>query len=120
MRYYEAIDLLPEPQRTPSGYRTYDNDAEDLLTFIKSAQRLGITLHEIREILAFRDRGEEPCAYVRGVMRRQVDQIDRRLAELRRLRKELVALDALADELAPGRAVCRLIDHVRQRPTNQG
>jgi DNA-binding transcriptional MerR regulator len=87
IRYYEAIGLLPEPERTASGYRVYDESTEDVLVFIKSAQCLGITLDEVREILAFRERGEEPCAYVRAVLRREVAEIDRRIDELQQLRR---------------------------------
>lgn len=115
IRYYESIGLLPEPERTPSGYRDYDERTGELLTFIKTAQRLGISLDEIREILALRERREQPCSYVREVLRRQVDEIDERIAELRHLRKELVTLDEIADRLAdPGPGQCRLIEHVRQ------
>ncbi|MBN8785385.1 MAG: heavy metal-responsive transcriptional regulator [Terrimonas ferruginea] len=115
IRYYESIGLLPEPARTPSGYRDYDDRAGERLRFIRTAQRLGITLDEIREILAFRDRGDQPCGYVREVLRRQVDEIDERIAELRQLRRELVTLDDIADQLPdPGPGQCRLIEHVRQ------
>lgn len=116
IRYYESIGLIPEPERTPSGYRDYDDRAGELLRFIRTAQRLGITLDEIREILAFREQGEQPCGYVRQVLRRQVDEIDERIAELRQLRKELVTLDEVADRLPesePGQ--CRLIEHTRQQ-----
>lgn len=115
IRYYESIGLLPEPKRTSSGYRDYDERAGELLTFIKTAQRLGISLDEIREILALRERGEQPCGYVRGVLRRQVDEIDERIAELRHLRKELVTLDQVADQLPDAEPVrCRLIEHARE------
>lgn len=115
IRYYESIGLLADPGRTPSGYRIYSDDDLERLTFIKTAQRLGITLDEIREILAFRDRGDQPCGYVRDVLRRQVDEIDERIAELRQLRRELVTLDDIADQLPdPGPGQCRLIEHVRQ------
>ncbi|MFA5564695.1 MAG: heavy metal-responsive transcriptional regulator [Acidimicrobiia bacterium] len=115
IRYYESIGLLPEPARTPSGYRDYDERAGELLTFIRTAQGLGITLDEIREILAVRDRGQQPCSYVRDLLRQQVDDIDERIAELGRLRNELVTLDAIADQLPdPGPGQCRLIEHVRQ------
>ena len=58
IRYYESIGLLPDPGRTPSGYRVYDEDAVDRLRFIRTAQRLGVTLDEVKEILGFRERGE--------------------------------------------------------------
>lgn len=116
IRYYEGIGLLPEPRRTAAGYRDYDKSTAELLTFIKTAQRLGITLEAIREIVALRDRGEQPCTYVREVLRREVADIDERIAELARLREQLVALDEEAEGLPEDGAVrCRLIEHVRRR-----
>lgn len=117
IRYYESIGLLPEPERRPSGYRIYTESDIDRVAFIKTAQRLGITLDEIREILALRERGERPCEYVRDVLRREVDAIDKRLAELRQLRKNLIELDRLAESLpeAENGLTCRLIDHIRLR-----
>lgn len=112
IRYYEAIGLLAAPERTPSGYRIYGDDAIERLTFIKSAQRLGIRLGEVREILGLRDRHEPPCPYVREVLRSQVADIDQRIAELGALRDQLVALDQIADHLpepAPGH--CQIIEH---------
>jgi DNA-binding transcriptional MerR regulator len=123
IRYYEQIGLLPEPQRLPSGYRSYAEDDVARLLFIRTAQRLGIALDEIKEILALRDRGRRPCAYVREVLRREVAELDQRMGELHRLREELVRLDALAADMAEegaaaGEAICPLIErgreHVRQ------
>lgn len=115
IRYYEGIGLLPEPRRTESGYRDYDESTVELVTFIKTAQRLGISLDAIREIVALRDRGEQPCTYVRDVLRREVAEIDERIAELGRLRDQLVALDEEAERLPEdGTVRCRLIEHVRR------
>jgi DNA-binding transcriptional MerR regulator len=116
IRYYESIGLLPVPERTASGYRAYDEADVDRLAFIKSAQRLGLALDEIREVLALRDRGEAPCGYVRELISKEIVDIDRRLKELRGLRQELVALDQRADTADAGSGrVCGLIEHVRQR-----
>ncbi len=117
IRYYESIGVLPEPERTASGYRDYDDSYAVRLTFIRTAQRLGITLDEVREILAFRERGEAPCRYVRGVLDMQVTSIERRIAELRDLRAQLVELAAVADGLpaADAGVTCQLIEHVRAR-----
>ncbi len=79
IRFYEAIGLMPDPARMPSGYREYTAGDAERLTFIKTAQRLSLSLEEIREIVAFRDRGQQPCDYVAGVLRRQVADLDRRI-----------------------------------------
>jgi len=117
IRYYESIGVLPEPARTPSGYREYDESVTEQVTFIRTAQRLGITLDEIREILSFQKRGKAPCAYVREVLDNQVVEIDVRIFELQELRGQLVELAVEAAELPPPDAgdVCPLIDHVRQK-----
>ena len=115
IRYYESIGVLPEPVRTASGYRDYDDTYADRLTFVRTAQRLGMTLDEVREILAFRERGEVPCTYVRQVLEAQVTSVDRRIEELQALRGQLVELAAVADTLpeADAAVTCRLIEHVR-------
>ncbi|NVZ71376.1 MerR family transcriptional regulator [Pseudomonas costantinii] len=50
IRHYEAIGLLPEPQRR-GQYRVYSEQSVELLTFIKCAQQLGFKLKELQEIL---------------------------------------------------------------------
>lgn len=114
IRYYESIGLLPEPERTPSGYRNYDAAGEARLIFIKTAQHLGLSLDEVGEVLRLRDAGTVPCEHVRGVLREQVRVITTRIGELRRLRDELRRLDAVIDDLPEVEgATCRIIDHFR-------
>lgn len=71
------------------------------MRFIKAAQRIGLTLDEIREVLTFAERGEPPCAFVRDRPRAEVAAIDQRIRELQALRGELASLEAKADELPP-------------------
>lgn len=52
---YESVGELPEPERTPSGYRVYDRDDAARLRFVKAARALGLSLGEIKEILGLRD-----------------------------------------------------------------
>lgn len=85
IRYYGAIGLVPEPDRTPGGYRIYGETDRKRLRFIRTAQRFGLSLDEIAEVLAFRERGEPPCHYVAGVIARQAEEVEARVAELQRL-----------------------------------
>ena len=50
IRYYESIDLLPEPQRV-SGQRRYTDDAVVRLQMIQTAQEAGFSLSEIKTLL---------------------------------------------------------------------
>jgi DNA-binding transcriptional MerR regulator len=112
IRYYESIGLVPPPPRTSSGYRIYNREDEVRVAFIKAAQHLGLSLEEIREVLALREAGRAPCEHVRNMLRDHVRVITRRIAELRQLRQELRALDAVIDEIRGDHAVvCRIIEH---------
>ncbi len=113
IRYYEAIGLLPVPERRPSGYRVYGADDLERVAFVRRAQSFGLRLEEIREVLAFRDRGERPCEYVLGAVRREVSDVDRRIRELNAVRDLLGALLARTDKLPTGDGgrYCELLEH---------
>lgn len=74
------------PATTPSGCREYTNQDVDRLVFVKTAQHLGFAPAEVAETLASWERGEPPCTDVLGVLGRQVDDLDRRIADLEALR----------------------------------
>ncbi|MDP9073889.1 MAG: heavy metal-responsive transcriptional regulator [Actinomycetota bacterium] len=112
IRFYESSGVLPAPARTKSGYRRYEEADVERLRFIKTAQRLGLSLNEIGEIIAFRDRGEPPCGYVRKVLRRQVTELNARIEEMRRLRDELRRLEVRASDVSGDVGTyCQLIEH---------
>ena len=118
IRYYEDIGLLPDPDRTAAGYRDYTAADVDRLVFVKTARRLGFTLAEVAEILAFREQGQRPCAYVLDVLSRQVGALDRRITELQDLRAELVLLKVHADSLPNEDAsYCAVIEHATAMST---
>ena len=118
IRYYEDIGLLPDPDRTAAGYRDYTAADVDRLVFVKTARRLGFTLAEVTEILAFREQGQRPCAYVLDVLSRQVGALDRRITELQDLRAELVLLKVHADSLPNEDACyCAVIEHATAMST---
>jgi MerR family copper efflux transcriptional regulator len=89
IRYYEVIGLLPEPPRTPGGYRDYGDDAAGRLVFIRAAQSIGLSLGEIREIFAVRDRGEVPCPHVASLIERRATELSQRIAALEGMRRDL-------------------------------
>lgn len=103
VRYYERAGLLPEPHRTSGDHRRYGPADADRLLFIRGAQRLGLRLAEIRELLTVRDTGTCPCGPAEALLRQHVSEIDREIARLTALRAELAGMLA---GLA-GRASCQ-------------
>jgi MerR family copper efflux transcriptional regulator len=115
IRYYEDIGILPEPERTPSGYRDYDDVALERLRFIKSAQAVGFSLGEIREVLAFGDRGEAPCVHVTQLMEERIRSLSEHIRGLQQMRSELEGLVKKAKTL-PGPdsgTFCHIIELAR-------
>lgn len=92
IRYYEDIGVMPEPPRLASGYRDYGPDGVRRLGFIRAAQSIGLTLGEIKEILAFRDRGQAPCAHVASLIERRAADLSERIAALEAMRRDLERL----------------------------
>ena len=92
VRYYEREGLLPAPRRTGGEHRRYGPADVDRLLFIRGAQRLGLRLAEIRDLLAVRDTGTCPCEPAEGLLRRHVAEIDTEIARLTALRAELAGM----------------------------
>ena len=61
------------------------------LAFIKKAQVLGFTLDEIRELIAHKRRGENPCGEVRSIVKGRLKDLDERIAQMTQYRDELSA-----------------------------
>jgi DNA-binding transcriptional MerR regulator len=92
IRYYERSGVLPPPRRSDGDHRRYGPADVDRLLFVRGAQRLGLRLTEIRDLLTVRDTGECPCEPAEQMLVRHVAEIDAELARLAALRAELAAM----------------------------
>jgi DNA-binding transcriptional MerR regulator len=99
IRYYESIGLLPEPDRTSSGYRDYRPDAIERLQFIKDAQASGLTLTEIQSLVELKTAGRSTCEHSIELIRRHLADIDAHIAQLRTTRANLASLAERARSL---------------------
>lgn len=89
IRYYERRSLLEPSGRSPSGYRVYAPEALLRVRFIKRAQRLGLTLDEIREVLRLKFSRQSPCDCVRKILGRRLAELKQRIAQMEKLRREI-------------------------------
>lgn len=93
IRYYEDIGLLaPTVERSRSGYRLFHVQVLKRLAFIKRAQSLGLSLEEIKPLLARHDRGELPCPEVKQQLQTKIHAIATQIEALRTRQAELQAI----------------------------
>ena len=92
IRYYEKEGLLPEPDRSGSNYRLYDEADMERLRFIRHCRRHGMKLAEIRELLAFRDHPTRSCDWSNTLVQRHIDNVEAQIASLTQLKAQLEQL----------------------------
>jgi DNA-binding transcriptional MerR regulator len=106
VRHYHQVGLMPEPDRNPSGYRTYDVNAVVRLIRIRTLVEAGVPLARVQELL---DADTETFA-------EEIVQIDRELrARIRGLQehRRRIAQLASGDSLAVPDEVADYLDRVR-------
>ncbi|MEM7737217.1 MAG: MerR family transcriptional regulator [Deinococcota bacterium] len=96
LRYWTDQGLL-KAKRGTNNYRYYPPDTPQRVAFIRGAQALGFTLMDIKDILRLREAGIAPCNHVRADLRKQLEGVRKRLAELHALEHELSKRLAWAD-----------------------
>lgn len=108
IRWYEQVGLLPAPGRTSGNYRTYGDAHLTRLSFIRRARDLGFSLEQVRTLLDLAEDYERSCAAVDIIAREHLGQVDRKIADLQALRRELASL---IGQCRHGKvAECRIIE----------
>jgi DNA-binding transcriptional MerR regulator len=92
VRYYERVRLLPPPARTAANHRAYDLDAVWRVRFIQAAQRLGLRLQEIGDLLCVRDTGTCRREPAEQLLRRRLAELDAQAERLAAFRAEVVTM----------------------------
>ena len=92
IRHYEAIGLLPAPPRTFAGYRLYGDADLHRLRFIRRARTLGFPMKDVQALLGLWDDQGRASAEVKALARRQIADLDRRIAEMEAMKRSLDAL----------------------------
>ncbi len=92
IRYYEKEGLLPLPDRTKSNYRLYNENDVERLHFIRRCRMHGMTLSEIRQLLAFKDNPTVSCDWINTLVEKHIAKVEQQIASLKHLKKHLQAL----------------------------
>lgn len=114
LRHYEQVGVLPAPPRTESGYRDYGLDAIERVRFVRSGQRVGLSLRQLAGILEVRDTGRAPCTEALALVDARLRQVEESINKLQVLRDELAAVAAHGRKVDPSRCaaenVCVVIN----------
>lgn len=114
IRFYEHNSLLPRPPRTQGGFRQYGETDIEILAFIRRAQGLGFKLSEIRGLLRLRGSRLQVCAPVRRQLEDKLADVQRKLADLQKLKHELrLALRSCDKELRKQNGHCPILREAR-------
>ena len=104
IRFYEARELLPEPERA-GGKRRYGEEVLRRLAIIDAAQRVGFTLEEIRDLLGSRDElAHERLRQLAVLKLPELDDLIARATSVRRVLK--ICSRCNCDSIE----VCRMFD----------
>ncbi len=115
IRYYEQIGLMPKPLRTEGNQRRFGLSHLERLAFIRHSRDLGFPLEAIRELLYLADDPERSCNAADRVAKRQLHQVESRIARLETLKAEL---RRMIRQCRGGRiADCRIIQALATHPT---
>ena len=87
VRYYERLKLLPRARRTAGGFRLFGPESVERVQFIKQAQELGLTLDEIKGLLA--TGGAEECRRVRDLLSKKIGELDDKMSAMKVFRRTL-------------------------------
>ncbi len=122
IRYYERRDLLHPTSRQASGYRLYNREAQRRLRFIKNAQALGFTLHEIEELLDLRVSSKARCGDVQRKAETKLKHVEAKVRDLQSLATALRSL-VRACQTRRTTAHCPILaslEEGREGPTRSG
>jgi len=111
IRYYETIGLIPTPERTPSGYRSYDDEHVRRLNFIQRAKELGFSSEKIQGLLQLTDPGEiHTRAEVKSLTQEHIDAIAVKIRDLQKIKRRLNQISSFCDGSDKSAQTCPILE----------
>ncbi|MBU3069201.1 MAG: Cd(II)/Pb(II)-responsive transcriptional regulator [Candidatus Thiodiazotropha taylori] len=92
IRYYEREGLISAPSRSEGNFRLYDSHTLEKLLFIKHCRSLDLALKEIKQLIQLQSSPESNCDEVNNMIDTQLNLVESRIEELKKLHLELSAL----------------------------
>ncbi len=97
IRYYEQMGLISAPERSSGNQRRYTGKELERLSFIRHARELGLTIEAIRDLVKLSANPDMPCGEAHEIASQHLAVLTGRIAQLRKLKKELERITATCD-----------------------
>jgi DNA-binding transcriptional MerR regulator len=102
IRYYEEVGLLPVAHRRSGGQRVYSEADVKRLTLIRRCREFGLSIEQVKSLLALLDDRERSCLEVRDLARDHLATVRGKLKELRALERSIARLVESCNSLCLG------------------
>jgi len=115
VRYYERLKLLPRASRSSGNFRLFGPESVERVRFIKQAQELGVTLDEIKGLLA--TGGADECRRVRDLLSVKIEELDTKMRAMKEFRRTLTRHHAACErelEIHGNSACCPVVTGSRK------
>jgi DNA-binding transcriptional MerR regulator len=91
IRYYEQVGVLPAPSRSAGGYRQYSPRGVHRVLFIRRARALGLPLRQLKALARALDDGPRATVrpQLRALVRAQLAAVEQQTTDLELLRRQL-------------------------------
>lgn len=112
IRYYEQMGLIDAPERSEGNQRRYTKEGLSRLSFIRHSRDLGFSVEDIRGLLELSQHPEKPCLDAHSIAAQHLQDVQNRIAKLRRLELELKRITKCdAGNVAACAVIETLADH---------
>jgi Cu(I)-responsive transcriptional regulator len=92
IRYYESVGLIPQVNRTDSGYRAFSERDINRLRFISRARSLGFSVEQMCSLLALWQDRNRASSDVKAVAQAHIEELDQKIKKLHGMRQTLLYL----------------------------
>lgn len=112
IRHYEEAGLLKKAHRTDAGYRLYNSQQLQQLSFIKQARTLGFSIAQVSSLLDLWRNPQRSSKEVKQLAEQHLDEIKQKVAELQQMQK---VLQHLADSCCgDDQPQCAILDGLQK------
>lgn len=87
--YYEKAGIMPDPPRSSSGYRHYDESHVRRLHFVMKSRELGFSVEDIKSLLGLVDHQSVSCGEVEKLAQTHLRLVRKKISDLNQIERAL-------------------------------